>query len=137
MAPQLAGRRSELSHPDRFTGDVIGAAGAAHRFASRLGYALRHGEAEGVDSAFLSPVRDVLQLVGTALRPSAARHASRARPDVQQLMAMLASLAGVSKIDSGVTAAAAPGHQIVTDPLFENDPWAMPSASSPALVWSS
>ena len=72
-----------------------------HAFASQIGYAARRARTHLSDSdrlLFLSPVDDVLQDLGTALRPSSTSRASfaSARPNIRQEIELLAALASPS-----------------------------------------
>ena len=78
--------------------DAVHAAGALHRLAAQVAFALRKARAASVDSTFLVPFDEGLRSLGCALRPSASvqpdANLRSARPDVSAMAKLLAVLAG-------------------------------------------
>jgi hypothetical protein len=98
--------------------EAIRAAGALHRYAARLGFAMRAARDEGVAEALMEPLATLHHLVGDTCRPAKASPPSvalrGARPEVQHMVAMLAEIAGGPGLASPVGA---------VDPLLLDHPW--------------
>jgi len=79
--------------------NAISSSAALHRFAARLGYAMRGAKADAVDEHFIEPIFDALRRVADTLHPRGgkmpvAAGLHLARPEVREITQMLACIAG-------------------------------------------
>jgi hypothetical protein len=92
-----ASKPVQAGYPLDGAAEAILAAGALHRFAARLGFALRAAKDEGVSDVLVDPLVTLLQKIGDTCRPAKAASPAvalrGARPEVQLITSLLAKLA--------------------------------------------